>query len=294
MKNMTPAGTALLAALRSDVDRLVSSEPDVIADKYDSIHQMRVATRRLRSVMRSYKKVLPATEGSEIRTELKWLATLLGEPRDAEVLAERFGNLLSIQPDDLVIGPLEDRLVGTQRRRYEAGHAVVVEALDSKRYRNLRSRLEELVISNLDSKLADAPATDVFTECLTRDYERVRQDVRMQFAASAEDRIEALHDVRKSAKALRYSGEAAAAVLGEPASQVASAAKSLQTVLGDWRDAAEAQAHIAEVAAQARAAGEDLFAYGVLHHTEGVAAENFLAGYRPALDVLTTECAILR
>lgn len=290
----TPAGAALLAALRSDVDRLVSSEPDVLADKHDSIHQMRVATRRLRSVMRSYKKILPAAEASPIRNELKWLATLLGEPRDAEVLAERFENLLSVQPDELVVGPVADRLVNAQRQRYAVGHAVVVEALGSQRYLALRSRLEELVITPLESKNADAPATRVFTECLTRDYERVRQDVRMQFAASAEDRIEALHDVRKSAKALRYSGEAAAAVLGEPASQVSAAAKSLQTVLGDWRDAAEAQAHILEAAGKARAAGEDLFAYGVLHHTEGIAAENFLSGYRPALDVLTTECAILR
>ncbi len=294
MKNLSPAGQALLVALRADVDRLVSSEPDVVADKDDSIHQMRVATRRLRSVMRSFKRVLPAVEGSEIRSELKWFAGLLGEPRDAEVLATRFEHLLSIQPEEFVVGPIADRLVATQRRRYAVGHAAVVAALAGERYRNLRSRLEELVVSNLDSKTSKAPATTVFTECLIRDYERVRQDVRTQFAASTENRVEALHDVRKSSKALRYCGEAAVAVLGEPAAHIAQAAKTLQGVLGDWRDAAEAQAHLLDVARQARQAGEDLFVYGVLHHTEGVAVENFLAGYRPALDVLTTECTILR
>ncbi|MCE5287933.1 MAG: CHAD domain-containing protein [Nocardiaceae bacterium] len=294
MKSKTTAGSALLTALRSDVDRLIKAEPDVIADKYDSIHQMRVATRRLRSVMRSYKKILPGDASKELRNELKWLAGLLGEARDAEVLAERFQNLLDLQPDGLAQGPVYDRLVGAQRRRYADAHEGAVKELGGDRYRALRARLEELSIGRLDTTLSEAPAEKIFLDCLTRDYERVRDDVRMQFAASPEDRIEALHDVRKSSKALRYSGEAATGVLGEAAAQVASAAKSLQTVLGDWRDAAEAQAHIMDVAAQARAAGEDLFVYGVLHHTEGMAAENFLAGYRPALDVLTTECAVLR
>ena len=57
------AAEAVVAAVRSDVDRLVGAEPSVRADAYDSIHQMRVATRRLRSVLRSFRGVFDKDDG---------------------------------------------------------------------------------------------------------------------------------------------------------------------------------------------------------------------------------------
>ena len=294
MKDKTLAGPALLAALRSDVDRLVSSEHAVRADANDSIHQMRVATRRLRSVMRSFKKLLPHDENAHLKDELKWLAGLLGHARDAEVLADRFEKLIGAQPQELMVGPIRDRLVGAQRAHYRAAHRDVVEALDTPRFQQLKEDLASLVVSDLTRKEADAPAARVFTTCLCGDYERLRDAVRTHFAAAGEDHIESLHDVRKSAKALRYSGEAATDVLGATADSVASAAKSLQSVLGDWRDAVEARTHIVTVAEQAREAGEDGFGYGVLYEVESVAVDTNLAGYRPALDRLTQACVVLR
>ena len=69
------AGKAVVAALRDDIDRLLAAEPDVRADAEDSVHQMRVATRRLRSVLRSYRRLFhtkraAATEACpDVRTE---------------------------------------------------------------------------------------------------------------------------------------------------------------------------------------------------------------------------------
>ena len=89
------AATALVAALGEDIDRLLAAEPDVRADVEDSVHQMRVATRRLRSVLRSYRRLFDAGQTADTVTELKWLADLLGVARDAEVRAARFKDLLS-------------------------------------------------------------------------------------------------------------------------------------------------------------------------------------------------------
>ncbi|MFE3731774.1 CHAD domain-containing protein, partial [Nocardia sp. NPDC059154] len=90
----TTAGPALVDAVAADVDRLCTAEPDVRQDLPDSVHKMRVATRRLRSVLKSYRRVLRRKPVGEITDELRWLAGLLGVARDAEVRAERFAALL--------------------------------------------------------------------------------------------------------------------------------------------------------------------------------------------------------
>src|SRR5690606_11847639 len=71
------AGDALTAALRDDIDRLLTAEPEVRRDAADSVHQMRVATRRLRSILRSYTGLLDPGATNEVRTELAWLAGVL-------------------------------------------------------------------------------------------------------------------------------------------------------------------------------------------------------------------------
>ncbi|MBD0324264.1 MAG: CHAD domain-containing protein, partial [Aldersonia sp.] len=286
-------GPAIQTALALDVDRLSNAEPDVRADAHDSVHQMRVATRRLRSVLRSSRKVFDRAAVDEVRDELRWLGGVLGVARDAEVRAERFEKLLSEQPAELVPGPIGARLVTAQRDRYERAHAEIIDALDSERYRSLRAALDRLLDQPPAGAAAKDPASDVFLHALTTEYRRVRRDVRTEFAASTEHRIEALHDVRKAAKRLRYAAEAATPVLGESADVVAKDAKALQSVLGNHRDAVESQQAILDAAESARAAGEDVFGYGLLYMAEEQAARAAIAGYQPALDTLTIACSAL-
>ena len=54
-----------------------------------SDNRSRVATRRLRSALRSYAGVFESGAVRGLRAELRWHAEELGAPRDAEVLAER-------------------------------------------------------------------------------------------------------------------------------------------------------------------------------------------------------------
>ncbi len=63
-----------------------SMDPMVRRDEPDSVHQMRVATRRLRSTLRTFGRVLRRADTAHLAAELKWLGGVLGEARDAEVL----------------------------------------------------------------------------------------------------------------------------------------------------------------------------------------------------------------
>src|SRR5690349_366206 len=58
LKPSSSAGQVVLAYLRAYADRLKSLDPMVRRDEEDAVHQMRVATRRLRSTLQSFKKII--------------------------------------------------------------------------------------------------------------------------------------------------------------------------------------------------------------------------------------------
>ncbi|MFC4372622.1 CHAD domain-containing protein [Nocardia halotolerans] len=272
----TEAGQAVVTALREDIDRLSAAEPEVRTDADDSVHQMRVATRRLRSVLRSYRELFDTGAAADTVTELKWLAELLGRARDAEVRAARFADLLAAHA--AVPAAVTDTLVGAARAEYAAAHAEILTALDSERYRRLR---EVLTTWRTDPPLAPgaagADAGEAFERVLRRDRKRLRKMVFAEPTAAPAERVELLHDIRKGAKRLRYSCEAAGAVLGADATALGARAKRLQSVLGDHRDAVESRAAITAVAT-----GPHATFYEILADTEEAAAGAAIAHYPAA------------
>ncbi|MGW1738992.1 CHAD domain-containing protein [Nocardia sp. NPDC001965] len=285
------AGSALTEALRADIERLLTAEPQVRADADDSVHQMRVATRRLRSVLRSYRTLLEPDADNRMRTELAWLAGILGVARDAEVRAERFAELLDrhADPESAALEATRDRLVRTERDRYATAHDAVLTALDSDRYRAMRRELTEWGHTPpLRDTASGAPATEVFRTVLGKDRKRVRRLVRSEPTVAPAERVELLHDIRKSAKRLRYSCEAATAVLGDSAAHLGKRAKNLQTVLGDHRDAVESYDALRARAAEAHTAGEDTALFETLADAEDTAAGRCLAQYPAAAAAIDT------
>src|SRR6516165_6975006 len=82
-----PAGLVILAYLRTHTETMKSLDPMVRRDEPDAVHQMRVATRRLRSTLRSFRHIVHREGTRRLAAELKWLGSVLGQARDAEVLA---------------------------------------------------------------------------------------------------------------------------------------------------------------------------------------------------------------
>ncbi|MFF3570523.1 CHAD domain-containing protein [Nocardia jiangxiensis] len=293
------AGSALTTILDDDVERLLRAEPAVRRDAPDSVHAMRVSTRRLRSVLRSYRRLLEPGHVREIRDELRWLAGILGVARDAEVRGERFAALLeehrgdpdTDNPDDpaAALRRTVSELVENERATYTAAHAVVLTELDGDRYASLRQALLDLRSAPpLVARRADAEASRAFGKVLHADFDQLRSMVERETmmhadpAISEDERIEHLHEIRKSAKRLRYCSEAAADVLGGPAAELALRAKKLQSVLGDHRDAIEAMAAIRTAAAHSGT--PDTSPFDRLYESEAMAARKALEQYSAAAD----------
>lgn len=238
------------------VAELMRWDRAVRADTYDSVHQMRVTTRKIRSLLQSSSDAFGLTDDAWVLAELRQLAGVLGVARDAEVLAERYEQALDALPPHVVRGPVRERLVDGAKRRYQAGLRRSLTAMRSTRYFRLLDALDQLV--------AEVPLEQgrSHTQNLESVYRRVRKAAKSAADAAKADRDEALHRIRKGAKKLRY----VAAATGESA--VADRAKSIQTLLGEHQDSVVSRTHLCQESAAAHSAGEDTFTYGLLYQRE--------------------------
>jgi CHAD domain-containing protein len=243
-------------------------DPEVRRDVPDSIHKIRVATRRLRSALATYRPVIDRTAGDEVRAELKWLASELGAARDAEVQREHFAAEVAEQPVELVMGRVAGRIDDHLRKAYREGRAGALAALESPRYFRLLDALEELV-ANPPVTGDDRKASKQIEDLLKHDYRRMRKAVRRsEHAGSVAEQDHELHEVRKAAKRLRYAAESAVPVLGDKASALAARAEEVQEVLGEHQDSVVSRDLLRTLALQVYAEGGNAFTYGRLHAAE--------------------------
>jgi CHAD domain-containing protein len=103
------------------IEALLTWDRAVRADVEDSVHQMRVTIRTIRSLLQASASGFGLTDDAGILDELRELAAVLGTARDAEVLADRYQRALDELPGEVVRGPIRDRLVDGAHQRYRAG-----------------------------------------------------------------------------------------------------------------------------------------------------------------------------
>jgi len=277
------AGQVVLAYLDAQAARLKAFDPAVRRDQPDSIHQLRVTTRRLRSTLQAFGSILHQPSSAHLRAELKWLAGVLGEAREAEVLSEHLRSALSDLPAELVIGPAQARVRLHFAPREADARAAVLSALDSDRYFALLDELDEFILDPPFTRKAARPARDALAADLRQARKRARRRIsRAERARTGPDRDAALHEVRKAAKRARYAGEAAGPVLGKRTRRFAKNMKSVQSVLGDQHDAVNMRAVARELGVHAHLAGENAFSFGLLHERAHRDADEYRRAGRQA------------
>ncbi|MFF1449545.1 CHAD domain-containing protein [Streptomyces sp. NPDC058274] len=263
------AGDHVLAYVRAQRDALVELDPAVRRDLPDAVHRMRVATRRLRNVLRSYDGVLDRTVTDPLRDELKWLAGELAGERDQEVITRRLTASLDDLPKALRSGPVRNRLRTWSQARHSGSRRSLIEVLDGRRYLYLLAALDALVSDPPLRKAAGKKPAKVMRKAVRKDFEKLKDLVaEARGLPPGEERDLATHEARKKAKRTRYAAEAAVPALGKPAQSVAKSTKTLQKLLGDHQDSVMARDALRDLADKAQAAGESSFTYGLLYGRE--------------------------
>jgi len=240
------AGGAVQRALALSAIRLIRHDAVMRLDSDpEGVHQARVATRRLRSDLRTFRSLLEDEFASSLRSELGWLADILGDVRDGDVLLERLRRRAAELPE-ADRGAAAPVLTSLQADR-DAAHAALLEALASQRYLRL---LDRVVAAANDPSLSDdasVPASDVVPGLVRRPWHKLTKRVEKLDESPSDDD---LHQIRIRTKRARYAAEAAAPIVGKPARAFARAAADLQDVLGDLNDAAVAARRLDEWATQ--------------------------------------------
>jgi CHAD domain-containing protein len=239
----------VLAYAREQRDAIVAHDPGVRHGDPESVHKMRVATRRLRSTLKTFKRSFPPELAGRIGPELKWLAQQLGEVRDGQVLSQKL--LASVEDEGPDFAPVAARIREHLGAKVTAGRAALDEDLDGERYLGLLDAIDELV-GDPDSAESDP---------LGRARRALRKADDLLDEAIAGGVDAELHEARKAYKRARYAIEVFVPSVGKPAKAFTSALTDLQDVLGAHQDSVVAREILRDLARSA----DDGFPYGILY-----------------------------
>jgi triphosphatase len=219
-------GEVAFAILRRHFAAMLAHEPGVrLGEDPEELHDMRVATRRLRAALKLYSDVLPK-RSERYERDLRWVAGALGDVRDLDVHLGRLSEEASRNGQVLeeVVALLRERRIEARRR--------MLEALDSDRYERLVASFSG-TLRRGRSPTRTSPILKAAPELVRDRYKKVRKAAN---TLSEDSPPEHFHDLRKKGKRLRYALEPLQEVYGKPAKKMVKLLKKTQDDLGDHQD----------------------------------------------------------
>jgi CHAD domain-containing protein len=236
-----PAIDHVRAYVGKQLAEIERNDPVVRLDRdVEALHDLRVAVRRSRAVLRAARDLFEPEWLDALRDELRWLGGELGPARDLDVLLDH----LRAEREEVGIeaAPIVKRI---ERERRSARKRAVA-ALDSERYLGLLDQLHTAVEHPPTQKV------DLRLERVAAKTFRKLERAMAELGPSPSDA--ALHDARIRAKRARYAAELAIPVAGKAAERFVKSAKRFQDVVGEHQDAIVAEERIRAYAESADAA----------------------------------------
>ncbi len=230
-----PALTHVKWALAHHVRWLLAHDPGArLGREPESLHQMRVATRQLRAILRTSRPLLVPEWADSLRDELRWIGRLLGPARDLDVQLAYFREE-SATLDGQDRRPLTPFIVHLEAERATVQEGLLNE-LKSERYLDLIRRLRQG-----PQDLPAVESTVSLRDLAKQEFTKLRLAIRQAGDAPNNTNI---HKTRIRTKRARYAAELAEPTVGKPATRFINKARVVQDVLGMHQDAIQAEAHI--------------------------------------------------
>ncbi|MFC0455999.1 CHAD domain-containing protein [Arthrobacter liuii] len=276
-----PVRDVVTSYVGAQIRQLLTYDPGVRTGAPDSVHQMRSAARRTRSVLRTYRTLFDRETGAGLERELQWLGRVLGRPRDAEVIRERILAHLNNLPDAEAASPALGQLEHELDTTYNAGYQRALTTLNSQRYYRLLDALERVRDTPPTKAKAARKARKSSARLVNkaaRRLDKAHQAAKKSQGTTGHDT--ALHQVRKDAKRLRHAAESAAAIHGKRARTLEKTSHRIQRVLGDHQDSVVARELLHRLAAAPDMAAGTAAVYQALIEQETETAANAEAAYR--------------
>jgi CHAD domain-containing protein len=239
------------ALVKYDVGVRIASDPE-------SLHQLRVASRRIRAFLAVGRDLVDEEWAREIKGGMRALGRASTDARDVDILLEKVRDRIrSFELRDQAAAETLLRTLEEDRRTLQ--HALV-DVLDSVSYRRVLDRLA------LPAVPAAVPPSRKLDQLAARELRRLLARVRKLGSRPGE---QALHGLRIKVKQVRYATELGGAQADKRARRVIRAAARLQDVLGEHQDAAVGEERLREIAYRYDASGV-AFAAGRLAERERI------------------------
>ena len=257
------AGEVLRVYLAEQSNAFLAQLPRLRQDKPEAAHKLRVACRRTRSVLRSFRPLLDHQWADELSAQIAALTDVIGPERDIEVVRDRLlGALERYGTDDpgvLRAHTLVDRMLS---REYAIAHDATLSALAGPGFHALADRiaLAPQAVATGTGPLGEI--AELVLPPLVR--EEFAQVVKRAAAVDQQGPDEAWHRLRISAKRARYAAEVCVPVIGIPAEAFAAQLGRLTEELGQQQDAAVAGDVVLRAAQSPRIATSTGFVLGRL------------------------------
>jgi CHAD domain-containing protein len=230
----TPIGTVAVAVLRRHFAALLAKEPGTrLGDDTEQLHDMRVASRRLRAALSLFADFLPAG-ADHMREELGWLGRALGAVRDLDVQLEQLDVWVG-EVSDEDRKPL-DALRAVLEEQRAVARAAMLEALDSRRYEAFVKDFARYLRGPRprSSSAGRVPARAVAPDLIEKRFERLRKSAER---IGPDSEPADYHHVRIRGKRLRYALEFLSDVYPGRTEPLLKRLVALQDVLGLHQDA---------------------------------------------------------
>jgi CHAD domain-containing protein len=232
------------AVLRRHLGVMLRNESGTrLGDDIEALHDMRVATRRMRAALRLFGAYLPARFRS-VNNDLRWVGRALGEVRDLDVQLEQMDEWSS---GDRLLDPAGmEQLTGMIESRRRVARRRMLRALDTRRYERFVGSFAELLRRGPSRRwrTGRVPALAVAPDLVERAHRKVRKPGdRIGPDSPPAD----YHALRIRCKRLRYALEFTRGLYGKPARSYIRRTVGLQDLLGLHQDSDVAVAHFREL-----------------------------------------------
>jgi CHAD domain-containing protein len=240
-----PTRPQLRTFFERQYEQILRHDPGTrLGDDPEDLHDLRVAVRRLRAILKVAAPPLDGAWADELRAELDWLGDALGPVRDLDVMLEHLRKEQAdlSRNDRLAFAPLLKKL---ERERTGRRRSLLA-AMKSARYVELLDRLDEA--ARRPRTRSARPSAD---EIAGSAFSKVRNAVRK---LDREPSDAALHKVRIKGKRARYAAELASPGAGKRVAKLIDAAKAFQDVAGAHQDAVVMAERLRALASEAEPA----------------------------------------
>lgn len=230
------AARGILAAahrlMSEQLDLVFANERGVLAGEVEPLHDMRVALRRLRTLLRAFGKACALPGADRMERRLDSLQKALGPARDADVL-------IAILESRSVLRLLEglderERIVERQRELLRERKEAVRILLAGATYKRLKRDAAAFVQTIADT--APSGRIPSLSRVASTSIRKALERIRKRTAMPPSHPPPAVHRLRIACRRARYLCEFFAPILGKDTADLALKLKAMQDVLGDIHD----------------------------------------------------------